>query len=407
MYSKYRPFINHLTLIYNNLFKSLINMKILYYVDGLNIGGIENVVVQLSKCMSNLGHEVHIVCMYEDMKDMVVSIPNDVKIYFLPRSSESRNFIQYFKILPSLISLLKCINPDVIHAHNSSFSYYFLALSIKLSRIKAINVRTIHFLGFFLNRRTLFDKIRFFFDKSAAKILKTYIISVSEIIDRLVDTLYMGNLHSTIENGIDIHDKFSGIKGNKTSIGIYDNRKIGVYVSRICEGKNHITLIKGWKKVIENNNNALLLLLGDGTLKQSIQELVDRYNLCNNVLFMGSVSNVEKYLSVSDVGIFPSESEGLGLGLLEMMAMKLPVVASSIPVFENMIKYGENGFLFNTHNSDELADNVIMLLEDEKLCLKIGDNARHYVKTHYSVDIMIEKHDKLYYKLSDSKIYVR
>jgi len=374
-------------------------MKILYYNDGLNRGGIENIVTQLSSHMTKLGHVVHLVCMYSDLNDMVPELSEDVIIHFLPAQNTKNHYIQYFRYFPQLIKLIKEIDPDIIHAHNSSFSYMFLALSVLLSKSKAFNVRTLHFTGSFLKRKTSKEKLRFYLDKMASCLLKTTIVSVSNNVDDMVKELYPDNHHLTIENGIDTEVKFSWNKLSKRHVGIQENTQVVIYVSRICEGKNHITLLNAWKRVAMVNNDALLLLVGDGPLKRHFKNLVKTWGIEDRIVFTGSVDNVEEYLSVADIGVFPSESEGFGLGMLEMMAMQLPVVASTIPVFQNFIKEGETGLFFDTYNSDDMAKKTLKLLNNKSLCEIIGRNARKFVQENYSINRMIKRYNLLYENL--------
>ena len=95
------------------------------------------------------------------------------------------------------MDLLKKIKPDIVHAHNSSFSYFFLSIGILLSRTVPVNIRSIHFSGFFLEKRTIEDKIRFIFDWCACRLLKTIIISVGPTVSRVVKRLYTCLLYTS------------------------------------------------------------------------------------------------------------------------------------------------------------------------------------------------------------------
>ena len=371
-------------------------MTIAYFVDGLNRGGVEVVVSQLANSFSRLGHEVHVVCMFHDKREMVPELSEAVSIHYLPFDSCKSHYVQYLRYLPCLKRLLKEINPSVIHAHNFSFSYFFLSIAILLSRISTQNIRSIHFAGFFLERRTVVDRLRFFFDYHASRLLRATIISVSPTVAAKVVDLYPANRHLTITNGIDTEGKFSKKNITKSSLGIDEKRLVVAYVSRICAGKNHETLLRAWEKVVKEEPSALLILIGDGPLREYCQSIIRSKGLENSLLFTGSLPHVEKYLSIADIGVFPSESEGLGLGLLEMMSMQLPVVASRIPAFYDIIQENTTGILFNTFDSDELACKILALLSNRNLRAQLGNNARGYVQQHYSFDGMIAQHKAAY-----------
>ena len=94
--------------------------------------------------------------------------------------------------------------------------------------------------------------------------------------------------------------------------------------------------------------------------------------------------------------MFPSESEGLSLGLCEMMVAKLPVIVSDIPAFKSIIKDEENGIFFDTYNPEDLANKIIRVLSDNEMSKKLGNNACECVKKNYSIDLMLNKYQNLY-----------
>ena len=376
-------------------------MRIIYYVDGLNRGGVENVVVQLSKHMAYLGHEVHVICLYKDMQEMVSELPASVVIHFLSFTNKKKPYSQYVSHYNELVHLLKEIRPHVVHAHNSSFSFFFLALAILKSRVRPVNIRTIHFMGFFLDRKGIPDKIRFYFDKKASQLLKTLIIPVSHAIERKICRLYFGNDVKTIENGVDLK-QFPNIRKSKTNFSINENCLVGIYTSRICSGKNHHTLLKAWTEVVKDYPDALLVLVGDGPLKAECENYCILSGIQNNVMFTGSISNVSDYLCVADVGIFPSESEGFGLGVYEMMATGLPVIVSRIPAFETLITNGKNGFFFETYEWNDLYKKIKLLFSEKQLRSTVGHNAYESVRNEYSIKAMLQKHVDLYSELTTS-----
>lgn len=370
-------------------------MKILYYLDGLNRGGVEMIVTKLANFFFLNGNEIHIIYLYKDRDDLKEDLNPNIILHPLPFDHKKKPYFQYCKYCKQLIKLLKQIQPDIIHAHNSSFSYFFLASAIRLTGLKTINIRTLHFMGFFLERKTLMDRIRFYFDKKASEFLQSIIVPVSPIIKNIVEKQYSWNQVFLITNGIDFN-KILNAKVTKSELGIDDNYIVGIYISRICEGKNHIVLLQSWLKVTVAFPNALLILIGDGPLKQEYEDFCNQNELRNNVFFTGSISNVSNYLSISDIGVFPSESEGLSLGLCEMMVAKLPVIVSDIPAFKSIIKDEENGIFFDTYNPEDLANKIIRVLSDNEMSKKLGNNACECVKKNYSIDLMLNKYQNLY-----------
>ena len=114
-------------------------MKIVYFIDGLNPGGVENVVLSIANYMSAFPrNHISVVCLYKDQNNIVESFDKRVNVFFLPFTAEKKNFFYYIKYASLLSHLLKKLAPDIIHAHNSSGSLLYLALGAKMSGAKAL-----------------------------------------------------------------------------------------------------------------------------------------------------------------------------------------------------------------------------------------------------------------------------
>jgi glycosyltransferase involved in cell wall biosynthesis len=100
------------------------------------------------------------------------------------------------------------------------------------------------------------------------------------------------------------------------------------YVARFIKEKNHSFLLDVFMNVLQKNNNAYLLLVGDGKMRDKIKKYIADSNISNNVLFYGVSKNVHELYSAMDIFVFPSLSEGLGLTGIEAQCAGLPVMAS-------------------------------------------------------------------------------
>lgn len=122
-----------------------------------------------------------------------------------------------------------------------------------------------------------------------------------------------------------------------TDVGQYDgtlndlrnsNKKIILHIGRFVEQKNHEGLIRIFSEYIKKNSNTLLLLVGEGNLKEDIIKLVEDCGLQDNVQFLGARADIPELLSVADTFILPSNFEGLPVTLIEAQAMNVPCVVS-------------------------------------------------------------------------------
>lgn len=113
---------------------------------------------------------------------------------------------------------------------------------------------------------------------------------------------------------------------------IENNFVIG-HVGRFHTPKNHGFLINVFKAIHDKNPNSILLLVGDGELRHSIEKKVNYLGLANNVIFTGVRSDISELLQTMDVFLFPSLYEGLGIAVIEAQAAGLmTIVSDALPV---------------------------------------------------------------------------
>jgi glycosyltransferase involved in cell wall biosynthesis len=135
-----------------------------------------------------------------------------------------------------------------------------------------------------------------------------------------------------------------------------------------------------------------LLIGGEGTLRQELANLVSEKGLEDRVTFLdhipGRLMNI--YYSLADIYVQPSiidkdgTTEGLGVTILEAMACETACIGSSVGGIPDIIKDGENGFLVNPADPEQLAEKIIFLLKNRELREGIGKKGRKFVEENYS-----------------------
>jgi len=157
-----------------------------------------------------------------------------------------------------------------------------------------------------------------------------------------------------------------------------------VFVGRLSDEKGIQTLIEAWKSV----NDLKLKVLGDGHLRQTLEDTCVKNNL--DVEFMGFCSQ-EKVLEVVKKAIFqiiPSECyEGFPMSVLEAFSCKTPVIASRLGSLGEIISDGETGVLFESANSQDLLSKINALVVDENHRIYLAHNAREQFVEKYSEEV--------------------
>jgi glycosyltransferase EpsD len=157
--------------------------------------------------------------------------------------------------------------------------------------------------------------------------------------------------------------------------GYTDTDFIVLYIAEFIPRKNHEFIIRSIKKNQNRMPNIKILFAGKGILFEEMNALSKTLGLSNTINFLGFRNDVEKLCAIADLGISASKHEGLGLGLVEQMMCKVPVLATIDRGHKELVINDFNGYLFEQNNSDEFLKYLSMFYENDKKRLEMGKNA--------------------------------
>lgn len=159
-----------------------------------------------------------------------------------------------------------------------------------------------------------------------------------------------------------------------------------VFVSRISAVKGHFLLPTVAELLINKHQyrNFEFVLIGPGELTDKLKTEIAARKLDSCFRILGPMQNVPELLPGFDIAVFPSEREGLPIALLEKMAAGLPVVASDIPEIKNVIQHPDEAQLFPVNDSEACAAQLMRLVQDQSLREKTGAAARKAVEERYA-----------------------
>lgn len=134
-----------------------------------------------------------------------------------------------------------------------------------------------------------------------------------------------------LHNGLD-YDKFRFRQEIRNKIREElraGDKKIYGHVGRFNEQKNHMFLLEIFRFIHQKDNNSVLVLIGEGELKEEIEKNIEKLNLTSNILMLGTKDNINEYLMAMDTLLFPSFFEGMPNVVIEAQATGLPCVLSN------------------------------------------------------------------------------
>jgi glycosyltransferase involved in cell wall biosynthesis len=192
---------------------------------------------------------------------------------------------------------------------------------------------------------------------------------------------------NVIPNGINVNN-FIGIERDYEFRRQYamDNEKIILYVGRLVYEKGIQNLISAMPKILNGYHDSKLIIAGKGGMLEELKEQANSLGLGDKVYFTGYLNSkqVQKMYKCADVAVFPSTYEPFGIVALEAMLAGVPTVVSDIGGLDEIIEHGINGMKSYTGNSNSIADSVLSLLYDYKLCANISKNAKTKVKEQFN-----------------------
>ncbi|MBU2037143.1 glycosyltransferase family 4 protein [Patescibacteria group bacterium] len=204
-----------------------------------------------------------------------------------------------------------------------------------------------------------------------------------------------------VPNGVDI-DKFQETRNNnqklKEELNIKPEEKVIITVSRLVKKNGVEDLIQAMSFLPENTK---LLIVGDGEKRAHLSFVIGNLSLGKRIFLLGSVSpgSVADYLSISDLFVRPSLSEGLGSAFLEAMAAGVPIIGTRVGGIPDFLADGETGLFCEVSNPKNIAEKIELLLNDDNLRQKLIFNGKKLVEEKYNWNIIAKQIKAIFRKL--------
>jgi glycosyltransferase involved in cell wall biosynthesis len=163
--------------------------------------------------------------------------------------------------------------------------------------------------------------------------------------------------------------------------------------------------LKAAQKVNEKVANVAFILAGEGELIEPLKTFAVDLGISKNAFFLGGCSRVSDLLSISDVCVLSSKSEGFSNSILEYMSAAKPVVATRVGGADEAIIDGETGFLVESDDHDAMANRLIELLQNPVKAMEMGKKGRKIVTENFSLEAQTEKTLTLYKTLLTKNQY--
>ena len=143
-------------------------------------------------------------------------------------------------------------------------------------------------------------------------------------------------------------------------------------------------------------NDATLIVLGDGEIRENLENYAAELGIENKVIFRGYVDNAKQYLNALDIFCLPSRSEALPYALLEAGIASRPVIATNVGGIPEIIENGISGALVPPEDSETFFSTLVLFAEDRVLRERLGSALHKTVRENFSLEKMAKQIFALY-----------
>lgn len=364
-------------------------INILHVISKLPVGGVENQLLMILGKYDR-GKLSPIVCSLSDKGEIGREI-EEAGIEVIPLNKLRHTFD--WTMVKDIYNLIKKKNVKIVRTHLYHANLYG-RLAARIAKVPCI-VASVHDTYTYtmdkkLHRRIINKCLSRFTDK---------IVAVSEAVKK--DILKYDDISDdkiiVIHNGID-KGGFQNINREliRSNLAISPEVQVIGMVGRLSLQKGQKYLLKAVSKIRDRFPKIVLLIVGDGPLRNELESYARSLDIMKNTIFLGSRRDIPAILSSMDIFVFPSLWEGLPSTLIEAMAAGKPIIATDITPNKEIINSEKVGILVPAKNSDALASSIDLLLHNKDLSEDLGKAAKERAFSHFNIKATVDRYTTLF-----------
>lgn len=365
-------------------------------------GGAEENTLLTCNYSAEIGDKVTLIIGSDYDKEILCKLDKRVKLIKVNTLLRDISLFKDLSTLFKLIKILKKINPDIVHTHESKAGIIG-RLSARLINIKLI-IHTVHILPF-TNVNVFKAKFYIFLEKTVSNITHKFIcVSKGMMNESLKNGIGSKKKYLVIHSGFNLQ-LFKKAKKNYNLISLKDYRLnpkkyfVLLMIGAFEERKRQIEFLYIFKKLLDKNPNLILIFVGSGKLLKKAKKISEQININKNVYFAGFRKNPENFISLADICIMNSIREGLPRVVPQYLAGGKPVISTNLPGISEIIKNNKNGFIVNMNKSNDLKKKIELIINDKRIYKKMCNFVQKTDLSNWSHKSMPRKINDVYTRL--------
>ncbi|MBK7995649.1 MAG: glycosyltransferase family 4 protein [Blastocatellia bacterium] len=370
-------------------------MKILQISSAQEFGGAERHVVDLSIELASRGHEIHLAVR------PFSPLPSQVKDFGINcHTLALRGAIDLISAY-KLANLIQKLKIDVVHTHYAR-DYPLTAIAVHLSQKLGVKPK------FFLTRHHYLPvKANWAYSHLLSNVDTVIAVSTSvrDTWAKFFNLKFYTSNNSypklaVIPNWIN-REKFiisDTQEESRQKLGISSNLPVVGIVNQLTQAKGQHLLLEAVTKL---KAPCFVVFAGNEHNKEKpytkyLEDLAKKFNLTEQVKFLGHVKDLASLYNALDIVVIPSENEAFSIVCLESMICHRPVIVANVGGLAELVKDSKTGLVFPVGSSDLLAEKLNLLINDKNLAKTLAQNAYSFVEEKFLMKKVISQIEQLY-----------
>lgn len=343
---------------------------------------------ELSEYLIKTGeYDVSLICDNED--GILEDIPEGV--HYIPVKIERGVSLSALSSIKQIEKVLKENKFDIVQYSTPNAAFYTSIAAKKANvPVRLYCQWGIRYMGFEGWKRSLFKMLeKITCDNSTYIEVESHNIRDFSLSENLYTEANSSVIWNGSASGVNLN-KFNASKNDewrkevRESLNINDDDVVFSFAARLTADKGINELLEAFLNLTKKYNNIKLIVMGGMDNEGSLNEnLIKEAQASSNIVFTGSVPDVERYNGASDVFVSPSYREGFGLVVIEAEAMGIPAIVSNVPGQIDAIVPNETGLDCEVKSAKSLEEAMEKLILDADLRKTLGTNAKRFVEENF------------------------
>jgi len=375
-------------------------IRVCHIITKLELGGAQKNTLYTVSHLDSSKFETFLISGEEGILDFEAMEKLGERVIFVREMKRSINPLFDLIALIKLTIVLKKIKPHIIHTHSSKagilgrWAGFFAGVKVR--------IHTIHGFGF-SPFHSLPIRWLFIFLERITSLVTTYFICVSE--NNLKEGIRWGIIKEgkaeIIRSGVEI-EKFMNanveVEKKKRELGIPLDKKIIGMVACFKPQKAPLDFVRIARILKDKRDDLHFVMIGDGELRERIEEEILRLGLKDNFSILGWRKDVEEIFKIVDLFVLTSLWEGLPQVIPQAYASGVPMVVTDVDGNREFVEDGVNGFTFKPHDLQRAVEGIEKLLDNYELRIRFVMGGRVKLD-EFKIEKMVTSQENLYLRL--------